>query len=49
MQPQTKAKRKTMHDFRDGGMMRGMGLYGLLGILVTALLIGALIKYLLFG
>jgi hypothetical protein len=37
-----------MHDFTDGGMMWGTGFYGLLGILVTALLIGALVKYLFF-
>ena len=37
-----------MHD-GTGGMMWGMGLFGLLGVAVLALAIAALIKYLLAG
>ncbi len=32
-----------------GGMMWGMGLFGILGIVVLVLLIAALIKYLFFS
>lgn len=35
-----------MNDMMDGGMMWGMGLFGILGIVVLALLVAALIKYL---
>jgi hypothetical protein len=33
----------------QGGMMWGMGLFGVLGIVVLVLLIAALIKYLFFS
>ena len=38
-----------MHDIMDGGMMWGMGIYGLIALIVTVLLIAALIKYLFFS
>lgn len=37
-----------MNDMMGGGMMWGMGLMGLLGIILVALAIAALIKYLFF-
>ena len=38
-----------MHDIMDGGMMWGMGIFGLVALIVTVLLIAALIKYLFFS
>lgn len=38
-----------MHDIMDGGMMWGMGTFGLVALIVTVLLIAALIKYLFFS
>ena len=38
-----------MHDIMDGGMMWSMGIYGLIALIVTVLLIAALIKYLFFS
>jgi len=38
-----------MHDVMDGGMMWGMGVYGLLALIVTVLVIAALVKYLFFN
>ena len=32
----------------NGGMMWGMGLWGLVGLVVTALVIAALVKYVFF-
>jgi len=37
-----------MHDMMNGGMMRGMGLLGLLVILVLAFGVVALVKYVFF-
>jgi hypothetical protein len=37
-----------MHDLMDGGMMWGMGLFGLLGLVVALLVIAALVKYVFF-
>jgi hypothetical protein len=37
-----------MNDMMGSGMMWGMGLAGLVGIVVTVLVIAALIKYLFF-
>lgn len=38
-----------MSGMMDGGMMWGMGLFGILGIVVLVLLLAALIKYLFFS
>lgn len=37
-----------MHDMMNGGMMWGMGLFGLIGLIVLGLVIAALVKYLFF-
>jgi hypothetical protein len=37
-----------MHDMMGGGMMWGMGLFGLVGIVLALLAIAALVKYLFF-
>jgi hypothetical protein len=37
-----------MDDMMGGGMMWGMGLAGLIGVVVIALVIAALVKYLFF-
>jgi len=37
-----------MHEMMDGGMMWGMGLFGLLALIVGILLAAALVKYLFF-
>lgn len=37
-----------MHDMMGGGTMWGMGAVGLVGVLVLALLVAALIKYVFF-
>ncbi|AWI58668.1 hypothetical protein ABIA22_000302 [Sinorhizobium fredii] len=37
-----------MNDMMGGGMMWGMGLAGLIGVVLVALLIAALVKYLFF-
>jgi len=37
-----------MHEMMDGGMMWGMGLFGLLALIVGILLVAALVKYLFF-
>lgn len=37
-----------MRDMMDGGMMWGMGAFGLVGLVVLILVIAALIKYLFF-
>lgn len=37
-----------MNDMMGSGMMWGMGLAGILGLLVIALVIAALVKYLFF-
>ena len=38
-----------MHDFMtDGGMMRGTGLGGWIGLLILVLVIAALVKYVFF-
>ena len=38
-----------MHDMMSGGMMWGMGLFGLLLLVLLVLTIAALVKYLFFG
>ena len=38
-----------MHYIMDGGMMWGMGLYGLIALIITVLLIAALVKYVFFN
>ena len=38
-----------MNGMMSGGMMSGMGLFGLLILLLLVLGVGALIKYLFFG
>ncbi len=37
-----------MNDVTDGDMMWGMGVYSLLALIITALVIAALVKYLFF-
>jgi hypothetical protein len=37
-----------MRDMMDGGMMWGMGAFGILALIVLVLLIAALVKYLFF-
>lgn len=37
-----------MHDLTGGGMMWGMGLFGLLALIVALLVIAALVKYVFF-
>ena len=37
-----------MHDLPGGGMMWGMGLFGLLVLIVAVLVIAALVKYVFF-
>jgi hypothetical protein len=37
-----------MHDMTGGGMMWGMGLFGLLALVVALLVVAALVKYLFF-
>jgi hypothetical protein len=37
-----------MHDMMGGGMMWGMGLFGLLALVVLLLALAALVKYLFF-
>ena len=37
-----------MHDLMGGGMMWGMGLFGLLTLVVVLLVIAALVKYVFF-
>ncbi len=37
-----------MHDMMGGGMMWGMGLFGIVALLVVILLIAALVKYVFF-
>lgn len=37
-----------MENGMDGGMMQGMGLWGLVGLVVVALVIAALVKYVFF-
>jgi hypothetical protein len=37
-----------MHDMMGGGMMWGMGLFGLLVLVLLVLLVAALVKYLFF-
>ena len=37
-----------MHDLTSGGMMWGMGLFGLLALVVAVLVIAALVKYVFF-
>jgi hypothetical protein len=37
-----------MHDMMGGGMMWGMGLFGLVSLVVVLLVIAALVKYLFF-
>ncbi len=37
-----------MHDMMNGGMMWGMGLFGVVGLIVLVLVIAALVKYLFF-
>ena len=37
-----------MHDLTGGGMMLGMGLFGLLALIVAVLMIAALVKYVFF-
>lgn len=37
-----------MHDMMGGGMMWGMGLFGVVALVVLVLLAAALIKYLFF-
>jgi hypothetical protein len=37
-----------MHDMTGGGMMWGMGLFGLLALIVAVLVIAALVKYVFF-
>ena len=37
-----------MQDMMSGGMMWGMGLFGVVGLVVLVLLAAALVKYLLF-
>jgi uncharacterized membrane protein len=39
----------SMNGMMDGGMMWGMGLFGILGIVVLVLLVAALVKYLFFS
>jgi hypothetical protein len=38
----------TMQDMMSGGMMWGMGLFGVVGLVVLVLLAAALVKYLFF-
>jgi len=37
-----------MHGLMDGGMMWGMGLFGLLALIVAVFVIAALVKYVFF-
>ena len=37
-----------MHDLTGGGMMWGMGLFGLLALIVAVLVLAALVKYVFF-
>ena len=37
-----------MHDLMGGGMMWGMGLFGLVALIVVLLVIAALVKYVFF-
>ena len=37
-----------MQNIPGGGMMWGMGLFGLIGVVVLALVVAALVKYLFF-
>lgn len=37
-----------MRDMMDGGMMWGMGIFGLIAVIVLALVIAALVKYVFF-
>jgi hypothetical protein len=37
-----------MHDLMGGGMMWGMGLFGLVALIVALLVIAALVKYVFF-
>jgi hypothetical protein len=37
-----------MHDLMSGGMMWGMGLFGLVAVIVVLLVIAALVRYVFF-